>query len=132
MIVTYDPLATEGLTTDDIVEAISVLYGTAAKAADSIVVSNSATYEDQEKVLARWEDAQYSYSLIRFSYGSAFGLVAFSKRLDMMAGDSRRESDRLDKLEAPSKELARQMKLNEDKRTAQESARSVNKPKFQP
>jgi hypothetical protein len=38
----------------------------------------------------------------------------------------------VDKLEAPAKELARQMKLEEDARTAQQSARSINKPKFHP
>lgn len=132
MVVTYDPAGTEGLTVDDVIEAISALYGTATKPADSIAISNSTTYEDQQKVLARWEDAQYSYNLFRSSYGSAFGLVGFSKKLDLMAGDSRREADRLDKLEAPAKELARQMKLEEDARTAQQSARSINKPKFQP
>ena len=132
MVVTYDPAGTEGLTVDDVIEAISALYGTATKPADSIAISNSTTYEDQQKVLARWEDAQYSYNLFRSSYGSAFGLVGFSKKLDLMAGDSRREADRLDKLEAPAKELARQMKLEEDARTAQQSARSINKPKFHP
>ena len=58
MVVTYDPAVTEGLTVDDVIEAISALYGTATKPADSIAISNSTTHEDQQKVLARWEDAQ--------------------------------------------------------------------------
>jgi hypothetical protein len=58
--------------------------------------------------------------------------VAFSKALDQMATNSSREADRLDKLEAPARELARQKKQEEDARTAQDKARSLNKPKFRP
>ena len=132
IVVTYDPAGTEGLTAEDIIEAISGIYGTASKPQDSVSVSTSMTYEVREKVLARWEDAQHSYNLFRTSYGSTFGLVAFSKMLDLLASSSSLEADRLDKLEAPAKELARQTKQAEDTRTAQESARSINKPKFRP
>ena len=133
MVVTYDPVGTEGLTTDDMIEAISAMFGTATAPERTITVSGSAAYyENNQKVLACWEDAQYSYNLFRSSYGNAFGLVAFSKKLDLMASDSRREADRLDKLEAPGKELARQMKQEEDKRAAQEKARLISKPKFRP
>ena len=57
---------------------------------------------------------------------------AFSKEFDLLASDSSREADRLDKLEAPGKELARQVKQDEDKRVAQEKARVISKPKFRP
>jgi len=132
MLVTYNPAGTEGLTAEDMIEAISAVYGTASKPEDSINISNSTAHEDQEKVLARWEDEQYSYNLIRFSYGHLFGLLAFSKTLDLMASQASREAERLDTLEAPSRELARQKKQEEDARTAQESARSTNKPGFHP
>src|SRR3989442_4304815 len=65
MVVTYDPVRTEGLTTDDMIEAISAIYGPATKPERTISVSPSAVYEDNQKVLACWEDAQYSYSLFR-------------------------------------------------------------------
>lgn len=132
MIVAYDPIRTEGLTTDDMIEAISAIYGPATKPERTIAVSTSSIYEDNEKVLACWEDAQYSYNLFRSPYGNAFGLVAFSKKLNLMASDSSREADRLDKLEALQKELARQMKQEEDKRAAEEKARLISKPKFRP
>ena len=132
MVVTYDSIGTEGLTAGDIIEAISAVYGTAGTPDESVSISNSTTYQGQEKVLARWEDAQYSYNLFRNSYGLGFGLAAFSKTLDVMANNSSREADRLDKLEAPAKELARQKKQAEDAHTAQETARSLNKPKFRP
>jgi hypothetical protein len=133
MVVTYDPAGTEGLTTDDMIEAISALYGPATMPERTIAVSGSAAYyEDNQKVLACWEDEQYSYNLFRSPYGNAFGLIAFSRKLDLMAIDSSREGDRLDKLEAPGKELARQTKQEEDKRAAQEKARLISKPKFRP
>jgi hypothetical protein len=132
MVVTYNPVDTNGLTAEDMIEAISTRYGPATTPGDSVSVSDSTTYEDQEKVLARWDNEQYSYNLYRSSYGSTFGLVAFSKMLDLMARNASREADRLDKLEAPAKELAQQKRRDEDARAAQETARSINKPKFNP
>jgi len=132
MVMTYDPAGTEGLTTDDMIEAISAIYGPATKPETTIAISTFSTYEDNQKVLACWEDAQYSYNLFRSRYGNVFGLIAFSKKLDLVASDSSREGDRLDKLEAPGKELARQMKQEEDARVAQEKARLISKPKFRP
>src|SRR5881397_1821550 len=58
MVVTYNPAETNGLTANDIMEAISEAYGTATTPGDSVSVSNSSTYEDQEKVLARWHVMQ--------------------------------------------------------------------------
>jgi hypothetical protein len=132
MVVTYDPAGTEGLTTDDMIEAISAIYGPATNPKTTIAVSTFSQYEDNEKVLACWEDAQYSYNLFRFPYGNTFGLIAISKKLDLLAIDSSREADRLDKLEAPAKELARRVKEEEDKRVAQEKARQISKPAFRP
>ena len=132
MVLTYNPAETNGLTANDIIEAISAMYGAATSPADSVSVSDSTTYEYQEKILARWDDAQYSYNLYRSSYGNTFGLVAFSKVADLMAQNASREADRIDKLEAPAKELAQQKQQVEDRRTAEETARSINKPKFHP
>jgi hypothetical protein len=61
-----------------------------------------------------------------------FSLIGFSKKFDSAAAESGRESDRLDKEEAPGKEAARQIKQADDKRAAQEAARVGNKPKFRP
>jgi hypothetical protein len=132
MVVTYDAAGTRGLTTDDMIEAISAIYGSATKPEATIAVPTFSLYEDNQKVLARWEDAQYSYNLFRSPYGNTFGLVAISKKLDLLASNSSREADRLDKLEAPGKELALQIKQEEDKREEQEKARLISKPTFHP
>src|SRR5437870_1795540 len=132
MLVIYNPIETNGLTANDLIEAISTMYGTPTTPGHVVSVSTFTSYEDQEKVLARWDDAQYSYNLYRSSYGNTFGLVAFSKMLDLMMHNASREADRLDKLEAPAKEIEQQKKWADDTRAAQETARTVNKPKFQP
>jgi len=132
IVVAYDTLQTNGLTTDDLVESLSALYGPAGKPEASIIVSAFQTYNDSEQVLARWENAQYSYNLFRSSYGMAFGLVAFSKKLEAMASATNREVERLDTLEAPARESARQKKQAEDERASQEKARLISKPKFRP
>src|SRR5437016_2662473 len=51
MVVTYDTARTEGLTTDDMVEAISVIYGPATKPGTTVAVSTFSQYEDSQKVL---------------------------------------------------------------------------------
>jgi hypothetical protein len=132
IVITYDPVATNGMTTDDMIEAISRPYGAAIMPERTVAVSTSSVYPDTQTVLASWEDGQYSYNLFRSEYGSTFGLVAFSKRLDLMAGASIRESDRLDKLEAPERERALQLKQEADRRAAQEKARVVSKSSFRP
>ena len=132
MVVIYAPAGTQGLTTDDMIEAISAMYGRATTPEKTIAVSTFSVFEDNEKVLACWEDAQYSYNLFRSPYGNTFGLVALSKKLDLMASESSREADRLDKLEAPQRELALRIKQEEDKRVAEEKDRLVSKPRFRP
>jgi hypothetical protein len=68
IVVNYDRYKTEGLTTEDMVEAISAQYGTATKPEAEIIFSSSKVYNDSEVIIARWEDSQYSFNLFRSSY----------------------------------------------------------------
>jgi hypothetical protein len=64
MVVNYDPDKTQGLTNDDMVSAISATYGTASRpVAKTISFSSAQGYSETEKVMARWEDSQYSFNL---------------------------------------------------------------------
>ena len=128
MLVDYDPYRTEGLTAEDMVEAISAKYGTAARPAAEITLR----YNEREKVIARWEDSQYSFNLVRSPYGLTFTMVVFSKRLDALAQAAIAEAIRLDKQETPQREIERQGKQDEEIRAAHEKARLVNKPSFRP
>ena len=133
MVVNYDRYKTEGLTDKDMIEAISEKYGTATRPrGKTISFSSSQVYNDSEKVIASWEDAQSSFNLFRSSYQPTFGMVAFSKRLDALARAAVAEAIRLDEQEAPEREAERQRKQEEENRTAQEKSRLANKATFRP
>jgi hypothetical protein len=131
ILVSYDPSATKGLTTEDLTEAISAQYGTATKPANvAIAFSSTQVDNDSEAVIARWENSQYSFDLYRSSYQPTFGMIAFSKRLDALARSATAEAIRLDAVEAPQREIQRQNQEDEKNRESLEKARQVNKSKF--
>ena len=110
MVVIYDQHATEGLTAEDMVPAVSALYGTATRPATEINLPMKRSHESGEKVIARWEDSQNSVNLFRSGILGSFGLVVLSKRMDADAEAAIIESAKLDKEEAPQKEADRQKK----------------------
>jgi hypothetical protein len=127
--VSYDRERTEGLTDRDMIESISTKYGVATRpAAKTITFSSSHIYNDNEKVIACWEDAQYSFNLFRSSYEPTFGMVAFSKRVDVVARAAVAKAIRQDEQEAPGR-LKQQA---EESRIAQEKARISNKSEVRP
>jgi hypothetical protein len=132
IVVSYDRYKTEGLTTEDVIEALSAKYGTATKPAAEVIFSSSQVYNDSEVVIARWEDSQYSFNLFRSSYQPTFGMVVFSKRLDALARAAVAEAIHLDEREAPQREIERQKKQDDENRAAQDKARLVNKADFRP
>ncbi len=133
MVISYDRDRTEGLTDEDMVEAISASYGPASRPVAKIILfSSSHIYNEREKVTARWEDSQYSFNLFRSAYQPVFGMVVFSKQLDALAQLAIVEAIRLDEKEAPQREIARQKKEAEENRAAQEKVRPVNKANFRP
>jgi len=100
MVVNYDRHRTEGLTDEDMIEAISAKYGIAATPVAVIVLfSSSQIYNDTEKVIARWEDSKYSYNLYRSSNQPTFGMLILSKQLDTLAQAAIVESIRLENRE---------------------------------
>jgi hypothetical protein len=130
IIVTYDRSKVEGLTTEDMVEAISLAYGAATK--PSAEVAYHSNYGEVATVLARWEDPEYSYNLIRTGNRSSFAMVLYSKRLDALAQAAIVEAVRLDAKEAPQRELEKQKRRDEEERLVLDKARSANKPNFRP
>lgn len=132
IVVNYDRYKTEGLTTEDMVEAISARYGTATRPTAEITFASSQVYDNSEVVIARWEDSQYSFNLFRSSYQPTFGMIAFSKRLDALARAAVIEAIRLDEQEAPQREINRQEEQEAKDRAGQAKARRANKPNFRP
>jgi hypothetical protein len=114
MLVTYENSATKGLNDEDMIRVVSAKYGPATRPVAAIVnFPLNPTYKTTEKVIARWEDSQYSLNLFR-SYGDTFEIVMFSKKVDAEAGTSIAESVKLDQEEAPQKAAARVKKNADD------------------
>jgi hypothetical protein len=133
MVVSYDQQRTQGLTDQDMIEAISATYGIATTpAATMILFSSSYVYNSSEKVMARWEDTQSSISLFRSSNQPRFGILILSKRVDALAQAAIVKAIQLDEQEAPQRDIDRQKKEGEETRAAQEKARPANKADFRP
>lgn len=129
--VNYDRYEVEGLTTEDIVGALSGIYGAAVPPIAPAKVAQDQ-FGDQQEVLAHWEDSQYSFDLMRLSYGSSFQLVGVQRTLDTSAQSAISEAKRLDDQEAPQREAAFAASEQEAAKAKLEKARLVNKPRFRP
>lgn len=140
IVVTYDLTRTEGMTAEDIIEAVSAKYGPATKPTAEILLSSTSIYSDgektissqREKVLARWEDEQYSLNVIQSFYQSNFGLVVYSKQRDVSARAAIAEAIRLDEQEAPRRREERQKGQDAERNAQQSKARQANKVPFRP
>jgi hypothetical protein len=128
--VTYDRSSTEGLTVADMIEAISLNYGPATKTSEEMTFPS--IYQEKVKVLARWEDSQYSFSLIQSLYPLTFGLVGVSKRLDALATTATEQAKAIEAREAPQKEVARREREDAESQLALEKIRQANKSGFKP
>jgi len=127
----YDRYRTEGMTSDDLIDAISKTYGKAAKL-NEVSKGSGEQYGGQENHIAQWQDAEYRFDLIRFSYGPSFKLVGVLKKMEVSARTAIAESARLDEKEAPQREAARVATEDEAERAKLAKARLANKPAFKP
>lgn len=132
IVVNYEWDRTEGLTVEDMVEALSVTYGPATLPATEFSSSLSRLPADGDKIMAHWEDPEYSVNLFHPSYASTFGLAVFSKRLDALASAASVEATRLDEQGAPKRAIERRQKQEDEDHARQEKVRLVNKAAFRP
>jgi hypothetical protein len=124
--VTYDRTSTEGLTEADMVKAISAKYGPATIAAPEIESAINDRYDAKQRPVASWEDAQYSFILVR--QFDVLGLVVFSKRANAQAELAIAEAVKLDEQEGPKREAEGRKKQVDDL----EVARQKNQKSFRP
>jgi hypothetical protein len=126
--VTYDHASTEGLTALDMMKAISAEYGQATNIVPEGGSTTNGQYEARQKLVASWEDSQYSFNLVRSYFTDGFGLVIYSKRANAEAELAIAEAVKLDKQEGPQREAERQKKETKDL----EVARQKNLKTFHP
>ena len=122
----YNPDKTNGMKPEDLVDAMSVQYGTARSAATTLFPLDSKN--EGITVLARWEDADNSLNLVQSSFSQQFGLVFFSKRLDELAQLAIANGTHLEKQGAPQ----RQKIEEQDAQEKLNKARLANRSSFRP
>jgi hypothetical protein len=140
--VSYNWDRTEGLTVEDMVDAISATYGLATLPVTDIGLFAPRVATDGDKVVAHWEDPQYSLNLLRPSFASTFGVILLSKRFETLAqaADVKATRDvdavldvealRMDQQEAPTRATERQRTQEAERQARQAQARRVNKASF--
>jgi hypothetical protein len=126
--VTYDRTSTEGLTAEDMVKSISAKYGPATSVVPAVNSATNEQYEVRQKLVASWEDSQYSFRLVRSSFSGGFELVIYSKRLNAEAEFALAEAVKLEKQKEPQREAERQKKQTDDL----EATRQKNQKSFRP
>lgn len=114
MLVVYDSSSTKGLSDEDMIRIVSAKYGVATRPAARVDFPMNPSYDATAKVMARWEDSEYSLNLIRSSGSDTFALLMFDKGVDAQAALSIAESVELERQEAPQKEVERAKKEADD------------------
>jgi hypothetical protein len=132
VIVNYDRDRTEGLTNSDILESLSSAYGVPTLASSKTRMSPPAEAFPDSIVLARWENADSSLTLVRGSYTPEFQLILVSKPLSTRARSAVREAIRLDAIEAPRREAEQRKKEAGDASAARDKTRMANRAAFRP
>jgi hypothetical protein len=128
ILVTYEQHATHGLTAEDMVQAISTKYGIPTRPIGEISFSTNELYRSTEKIIASWQDSQYTIHLVRSRFLDSFALIIFSKRLDAEAEAAIAKSLKMEGAEDPQIEIERQKK----KAGVLEAARQKNLKIFRP
>jgi hypothetical protein len=132
VIVHYDRNRTDGLTSSDIAESISAVYGAPTLTSARTRTSPPVQAFPDSIVVARWENADSLLTLMRGSYTPEFQLILVSKTLSARARTAVREAERLDAIEAPRREAAQRKKEAGEASAVRDKTRIANKAAFRP
>jgi hypothetical protein len=132
IVVDYERLRTEGMTEADMVEAISETYGPPSRRVVAAAAVTERTGEGADFLVAVWEDADYSVTLLRVPDSVAFRMIVASTRLATLAQAAGAGAVRFDLHDAPSPDVPARSSQDEDGRSIQHKARLANKAAFKP
>lgn len=129
VLVSYDSSRTNGLSNGDVIAAVTDAYG--------MPVPNAARNRPLEAaadtiVLAQWDAAGSSLTLLRLVYQPDFQLLLTSKALATRARGAIRAAERRDRKNAPRREQEQREKESETASAALEKIRATNKAAFRP
>lgn len=130
----YDRSKTDGMTDADMIAALSARYGPPLASSRPLNASTAPAQTTGEWTLpiARWDSGDTVVVLLRRAFTAGFQVTVTSVRLGDFATTAVAEANRLDKSEAPARELARQQQNAEQTRLSVEKARTANKAAFRP
>ena len=131
IVVEYERSRTEGLTRNDMVSALSVVYGPQDPFVSGAEGGGDEAL-DAAVVIARWRTAETAVSLQRYDYVGEYALVITAIRLEQQARKAQAAAAALDTRDAHARGLARLRILAEEAREASEKIRSMNKATFTP
>jgi hypothetical protein len=131
MVVDYAGARTAGMTVADMVDAISVVYGTPVERLPGAARPASQVEIESGPPIARWGDTDHAVLLFRTtSYGDGYRLIVLDRALSDLARKAMAQGTLLDEQGAPRMEMARQKKEMDDARAATAQARLTNKKAF--
>lgn len=129
VLVSYDRDRTDGLSNSEIIDSLTAVYGTPLRGSARNRPLDAAP---DTVVLAQWDSAGFSLTLLRGVYSPEFQLMLTSKALSTRARGAIREAARLDVADAPRRELEQRKKEAADANVAREKIRAKNKAAFRP
>lgn len=129
VLVSYDRDRTDGLSNSDIIDSLTAIYGTPVRGSARNRPLDAAP---DTVVLAQWDSAGSSLTLLRGVYSPEFQLMLTSKALSTRARSATREAARLEAADAPRRELDRRKKEAADADVARDKIRATNKAAFRP
>jgi hypothetical protein len=127
MSITYDRSSTEGLTASDMENVLTAKYGPVRNVALAID-SPDERYDLRSKIVASWEDPQYSIDLVRSGFTDGFELVIYSKRVNADAELAIAEAIKTEEQERPKREAERQKRAADDLEAARQKNRKIFHP----
>ena len=133
IVVVYDTRLVEGLTSADIIDAVSGVYGPATRTLPSQPPDAAPSGSiNSSTAIARWQSIDHEFTLMREAYPATFRLIGASKRVAMVARAAEVEARRLDQQEAPRRLAEQAVADAERKSAAADKTRATNKGAFRP
>lgn len=129
VLVTYDSTRTDGLSNGDIIESLTAAYGAPVLAS---VRNRPLDAPSDTVVLAQWDRAGASVTLLRRVYSAEFQLIVTAKASSTRARGAIREATRLAAADAPRREREQRKQEAADAIAARDKLRASNKAAFRP
>ena len=127
MSIAYERSSTKGLTAPDMENVLTSKFGPVRNVALAIDSPNER-YDLSAKIIASWEDPQYSIDLVRSGFTDDFGLVIYSKRVNADAELAIAEATKTEEQERPKREAERQKRESDDLEAARQKNRKIFHP----